>query len=280
MARLDRLTSALGEERFGAVLFETMQAVADAAHCFVFAFDRRGTPRCLVSAGEGGRAAEAFCSRYVDGLFTSDPNCDAVVAYRNDKAPLTFAPFAPDSHRALFGEAGFNDVMALAVSDGEVAHYLILARRQGLFVESQRWLVTQIASIIGAHVRKHASFQRAGFGHRNVFIENVLCESKAFVALTEREKAVCFGILTGHTSEGIALNLKISINSVLTYRKRLYEKLRISSQNELFCLVMNAAQSASNGGQAEGDQARQLSDRSIGAFWESAARPVPSRPAA
>ena len=48
-----------------------------------------------------------------------------------------------------------------------------------------------------------------------------------------REVDVCVGIVRGQTSEAIALALKISTNTVLTYRKRAYGRLRISSQNEL-----------------------------------------------
>ncbi|MFL9894820.1 helix-turn-helix transcriptional regulator [Paraburkholderia strydomiana] len=65
----------------------------------------------------------------------------------------------------------------------------------------------------------------------------ILADTQAFSPLTARERTVCLGILTGYTSEAIALNLGISINSVLTYRKRIYEKLRITSQNELFMLT-------------------------------------------
>ncbi|MFT4068186.1 helix-turn-helix transcriptional regulator [Paraburkholderia sp.] len=65
----------------------------------------------------------------------------------------------------------------------------------------------------------------------------LLAGTQAFSVLTARERTVCIGILTGYTSEAIALNLGISINSVLTYRKRVYEKLRITSQNELFMLT-------------------------------------------
>ncbi|QBR03670.1 helix-turn-helix transcriptional regulator [Paraburkholderia pallida] len=65
----------------------------------------------------------------------------------------------------------------------------------------------------------------------------ILADAQAFSSLTSRERTVCIGILTGYTSEGIALNLGISINSVLTYRKRVYEKLGITSQNELFMLT-------------------------------------------
>ena len=37
----------------------------------------------------------------------------------------------------------------------------------------------------------------------------------------------------------IALHLGISVNTVLTYRKRAYGRLKISCQNELLRLILN-----------------------------------------
>ena len=56
--------------------------------------------------------------------------------------------------------------------------------------------------------------------------------------LTAREREVCLGIIEGRSSEAMALALGISINTVLTYRKRAYARLGISSHNELMRLVM------------------------------------------
>ena len=56
-------------------------------------------------------------------------------------------------------------------------------------------------------------------------------------ALTERERQVCALIAIGVSSEGIALRLGISINTVLTYRKRAYTRLGITSQNELLHMM-------------------------------------------
>ncbi len=52
------------------------------------------------------------------------------------------------------------------------------------------------------------------------------------------QRAVLARIVCGMTSEGIALDLGIGVNSVLTYRKRAYAKLRIGSQNALFALCL------------------------------------------
>ena len=55
--------------------------------------------------------------------------------------------------------------------------------------------------------------------------------------LSPREIEVCVRIMLGITSEGIGIDLGISRNTVLTYRKRAYARLNISSQNQLFRLL-------------------------------------------
>jgi DNA-binding CsgD family transcriptional regulator len=55
--------------------------------------------------------------------------------------------------------------------------------------------------------------------------------------LTGREIDVCARSLSGMTAEGIALELEIKESSVITYRKRAYGRLGISSRHELFRLL-------------------------------------------
>ncbi|MBN9527719.1 MAG: LuxR family transcriptional regulator [Alphaproteobacteria bacterium] len=56
--------------------------------------------------------------------------------------------------------------------------------------------------------------------------------------LTPREREVALMILKGHSGESIALNLGLSLATVKTHRQRLYAKLGISSQGELFACFM------------------------------------------
>jgi len=58
-------------------------------------------------------------------------------------------------------------------------------------------------------------------------------------SLASRELEVCSRIVTGYTTEAIALDLGITANSVATYRKRAYAKLKICSQHQLFLLCLD-----------------------------------------
>ncbi|UES37053.1 helix-turn-helix transcriptional regulator [Roseibium aggregatum] len=55
-------------------------------------------------------------------------------------------------------------------------------------------------------------------------------------ALSERERSVCLGILSGRKAEAIAADLDVAPSTVITYRKRAYAKLGITSRAGLFAI--------------------------------------------
>jgi DNA-binding CsgD family transcriptional regulator len=70
-------------------------------------------------------------------------------------------------------------------------------------------------------------------------VVEILQGSENAPMLSSREAAVCARIVTGYSNEAIALDLSLSFHSVRTYRRRAYAKLNVSSQNELFALILN-----------------------------------------
>lgn len=58
------------------------------------------------------------------------------------------------------------------------------------------------------------------------------------ISLSPRQAEVSLYILQGHSSLSISLNLNISKETVKVFRKQLYSKCNISSQAELFALLM------------------------------------------
>lgn len=62
--------------------------------------------------------------------------------------------------------------------------------------------------------------------------------AQRYPALTPREREVCARAAIGISVEGCALDLGIGASSVLTYRKRAYQRLGISSAYELARLVL------------------------------------------
>jgi DNA-binding CsgD family transcriptional regulator len=66
----------------------------------------------------------------------------------------------------------------------------------------------------------------------------LLQNGEGMPTLSAREAAVCARVVTGYSNEAIALDLGLSFHSVRTYRRRAYAKLNVTSQNELFALIL------------------------------------------
>jgi DNA-binding NarL/FixJ family response regulator len=56
--------------------------------------------------------------------------------------------------------------------------------------------------------------------------------------LTEREQQISQLLLRGHSSKSIARELKIAPGTVMVHKRNLFAKLGISSQYELFSLLL------------------------------------------
>ncbi len=196
-------------------------------------------------------AAKQAMERFVSSTYVLNPVYDAVRAglapgvYRmRDLVPDAY--FDSDLHRHLevrrTGDeelgyltegwpAGQEElVIALGLPDGAVGE-IGLARPQAEgfgdgCLEALRQVFPLISAIFArlwSTLDKPPAQTEADFG-RDV--------------LTAREREVALMILKGHSGESIALNLGLSLATVKTHRQRLYAKLGISSQGELFALFM------------------------------------------
>ena len=58
------------------------------------------------------------------------------------------------------------------------------------------------------------------------------------ILLSKRQAEVALLILQGHSSLSIGLNLSISPQTIKVFRKQLYKKCNLTSQAELFALMM------------------------------------------
>lgn len=220
-ARFDHLILAIGQPTFRRVLFETLQALGNADRCLVFKSAAPAESTCVIDAGISAKASQA-------------------VLLKHEKVLL-----APTLHerRRLARLAGIADIFAFTACAGRrTCTVFVLRERNGQFTADELSALSLGSEVIGASIIKHLQKPQDPFDRDGV-ISRVITRSGAFECLTNREQSVCVGILTGHTTEAIALHLGISINSVLTFRRRAYQKLGISSQNELFMRVLETANS-------------------------------------
>ncbi|PPQ19020.1 LuxR family transcriptional regulator [Bradyrhizobium sp. AC87j1] len=228
---------AIGRSDFPKVLIDTLRRQADVGHCMVFALSRAGAATCLLDAGNipiGGDLGAAYAGQFHE----SDPNRDALFEGEGT-APIMLPSFAPRMYGAryrkiFFHDSGIVDKCATAIWTGDTCFYVNFYRitSQGRFSAAQRQRLQAIAPAIGASIARHFQEKLAPD------LSTLFATRAPLSNLTPREQEVCRRILLGFSSEAISQGLGISLHSTLTYRKRAYQRLGISSQNELFSIVL------------------------------------------
>jgi len=230
---------AIGRPDFPNVLIDTLRRHADVGHCMVFALDRAGAASCLLDAGNipiGGDLGAAYAGQFHE----SDPNREALFEGEGG-GPIMLPAFAPRMYGAryrkiFFHDSGIVDKCATAIWAGDTCFYVNFYRiaAQGRFTAALRERLQAIAPAVGASVARH--FQQKATPEQS--LATLFATRAPLASLTPREQEVCRRILAGFSSEAISQGLGISLHSTLTYRKRAYQRLGISSQGELFAIVL------------------------------------------
>ena len=256
LARLDKLTLAIGEERFGQALFDTLRAAGDVDHCVLTVKAGSAPPRVRLNVGDIPSASRMTLTRAYQANPSEAGLMDASRVCPQISGAHWSRPHAGSTSslalRRAWDACGVSDVVAMGGPFGGGVFSIQMLRLGGSqFLEAQRWLLEQIGGLVAANVAKHlTNLRNSGVG-RSYIMGRILRDGD-FSDLTTREREICIGILTGYTSQSLALNLGIAFNSVLTYRKRLYKKLGVNSQSELFACVVKAANTSPPPGNAAG----------------------------
>jgi DNA-binding CsgD family transcriptional regulator len=235
---------AIGRPTFPQVLIGALRRVADVGHCMVFSFEGERSANCLLDAGNipiGRDLGVAYSGHF----FQSDPNRDAILSGQANATPVLLPTFARrmyrNSYRKIFFEdSDIVDKCATAIWVEDTCFYVNFYRvtSQGRFGRNEVQRLMAVAPAVSAAVARHFQRDEAVEGDPAQSLKRLFTSATPFAALTGREKEVCLRILSGFSSEAIASELGISLHSALTYRKRAYEKLGISAQNELFSIAL------------------------------------------
>jgi len=199
----------------------------------------------LEPAGE-----QHYLERYLAGPYLLDPLYQ--LAIREEKPTLCrFRDELPDRFRAseyyrqYCDRTHLRDEMdfLLEVSQSTTL-VLVVGRRNHRFTRVELGRLEMIESIVRAAMHRIWQFQAEATGsngsnddfHRHLsecfdrFGENVL---------TDRERQISQLLLRGHSSKSIARELNIAPGTVMVHKRNLFAKLDISSQYELFSLLID-----------------------------------------
>ncbi|MGD9862333.1 MAG: LuxR C-terminal-related transcriptional regulator [Pseudodonghicola sp.] len=223
LAEIDGCLALSGQDGW-AVPFLQLVETAGAAQVMVFSYDADHAA-CLLSRNFraralGGRLAED----YLDGWFRQDPLYARVLAMSPGGLEVVAGAGRGDSvsedyRDRFFDRPGLSDKTAILAA-GERLRLAVNV----YWAEGAAGPQPALFPLLGRLALIHFG-TRLGSG-----------APPALAVLSERERAVCLGILAGRKAEQIAADLGVAPSSVVTYRRRAYEKLGIASRGALFAI--------------------------------------------
>jgi DNA-binding CsgD family transcriptional regulator len=239
------LIGKIGVPGFEPAFFKIMRDVTACEHLTAFASSPRTPPRLLCAVNRGATpVARTIAEKYLKQYWNHDPANHVGDRTASRSYEMAVRVFSHDiSHDAYrhdcYSAVDLVDRFSIIRHHGAETIRLNLYRsaRRGRFGVADFTPVLESAAIMFALLAKHDAHRCAdgGSGDSEVLARRL---RQVMPQMTRRESDVCIGIMQGKSSEAIALALGISINTVLTYRKRAYARLGISSHNELMRLVL------------------------------------------
>lgn len=229
------LLAAIGRPSFGERFVDAMRSAGPSERCL--AFEKKAGPHadCILDHGASAGHAMSIWHRLAqDALDQHLEECASkslrVVIRPGVSVAEGIASIARCADSFIFTFSAERRIFAVfAVMEG------------GSFADEEKLRMARSADWLAACFVRDREKRVTDFRSGSDRVNRIVGSSPQFAALSGREKSVCVGILTGHTTEAISLHLNISKNSVLTFRRRLYQKLGVRSQNELFSSALIAA---------------------------------------
>lgn len=218
----------------------------------VIAFQGSAAPTVIYKKIYGPDVFRHVEQQYLPGAYLLDP---VYHMHMNRSGPGLYRllEIAPDNFRRsryykwYYGRIGITDEISVVLPIGRDTTITVSMGRDSssgqMFSaraeEELRAHEPTIMAVLRAHWRAHKR-PAPERGQTYSIIEGLrtAMRSQRHVALTPRQTEVALLILQGHSTPSIGLHLGISAHTVKVFRKQLYLKCGISSQAELFSLMM------------------------------------------
>jgi DNA-binding CsgD family transcriptional regulator len=204
--------------------------------------------------------------KYHDGPYLLDPFYNRFLAGGADGC-YRLAELAPEGFlrseyfASYYHLLDFSDELGLLASLGpDACAHLSIARRRGRprFSRADHDWLAAAAPLVRDAVRRMHETQHPPANDRSGMHESLRQAYRHFgvSVLTEREREVVQLLLRGNSAKAIARSLQISPETARNHLKRIYPKLGVASQAELFALFFKALEQVTPG--FEGDPLTRL----------------------
>ncbi len=251
-AALARTIGAIGTGEFYASMTEYLRHCLDYDNVIVIVFAGTNVPDVLYKRIHGPDVFRYIADQYLPAAYLLDPIYH--LHLRHGEAGLyRLLDVAPDQFRRsryykwYYGRIGITDEISVVLPMDDSTTLTVSMGKDGssgqAFSQKAEDLLRLhepvIMSLLLAHWRATGSSGAAMIQSRSIadrLIEEMRIHHE--VLLSPRQAEVALLILQGHSSQSIGLNLGVSPQTVKVFRRQLYSKCGISSQAELFALMM------------------------------------------
>jgi DNA-binding CsgD family transcriptional regulator len=240
-ALYEQLLGALGTDRFGGSVRDAVQSLtAGARRIYLFEATGREHSSLQYFSGEPGLPAlfPAYCRWYQ----RQDPVCDAYSAAprSSDVALQRVRPAhiaSPGFRRRIFDEAGIVERISVVQRGADAWRVMNVARHvsDGCCTDGEIDALVGLACLVLPMLPMNRQLAQ---DRASPSVEELeLRFARRYAVLPARERQVCARAAAGLGVAETARELGISAASVLTYRQRAYQRLRVASSLALRALV-------------------------------------------
>jgi len=248
---LPGLVAQIGDKHFiSAVMGAISRSVTTVDVCSLFHYDTANNPSNFGTASRvSNEITRLTAERYASGLGLHDPmrleinnvlSTNSVGVFHLFRERINYAPY----RELCFNLTGTLERLSILCRDDRSCYAMSFYRTQhsgSLFNRNEVNALSSLSEILSSLVLKHVNVSNLSpVIFKKSMTEEILRKLHDRANnLSSREAEICTLIMLGHNSESISLKLDLSLNTILTYRKRAYTKLNINSQNELFRICLD-----------------------------------------
>ncbi|HUD97535.1 MAG TPA: LuxR C-terminal-related transcriptional regulator [Woeseiaceae bacterium] len=248
-AAIGAIVASAGSDRLADALVDAVGVAVRHQGTCLMAFHKDARPEVLHHTLEpAGR--KHYLERYLAGPYLLDPLYQ--LALRDSKPSLCrFRDELPDRFRAseyyrqYCERTHLRDEMDfLAEVTERTTVVLVVGRRDRIFTRAELRRLALIEPLVSASMRRIWEYwqEKAGKSAESDSVHEKLTdcfERFGEDVLTDRERQISQLLLRGHSSKAIARQLDIAPGTVMVHKRNLFSKLKISSQYELFSMLID-----------------------------------------
>ncbi len=250
--KLAKSISSAGKPEFFEDFVEYLRTILPFENVIVLVFNGEATPTVVLTKTDGAEVFARLKTVYLAATYVLDP----VYQFHNqkgDRGVYWLEEMAPDNflrsryYEWYYGRIGILDEITIFQPVNETTTVTISmgtnARSGRRFTSKEEKSLKKMAAVIHALIdcdwefRKHVEGPGTSAGPLFANLQALL-DDRHGIQLSGRQAQIAIMILQGHSSPSIARDLGISPQTVKVFRRQLYTKCGITSQSELFAMML------------------------------------------